>query len=600
MKKSVRLFLGAVLCILLLVSCNPIADCGKVYGSKEVYGKATLSIGIDDIIPTLRTVLPNEWVDERSGALTYKLTGSKTQHGTTNEVTGQSTFTYAQISGGTAKISLDPAVWYLTLTAYQGEEVALVSPESAVDLTGGSTNYTFALKAATNTNATGDVDVTVTFPKPANFHSVVYGIYETGALDADPVTVGSDNLETTAELDDLDVVTANGLYSFEVNETGIKAGTYFFNANFMDSDGHTIAYYTEKVIIDGGNLSEKAFTLPDIFEKPPVAATGFNVAYSFNNNGMNAVELGADTAVPDFYAATFTWTDNSDNETGFELIITDETGTAIDLTEDGVITAGSLAASSETVTVKLSTGVVYNATFRAVNGYSPDDAADDTNLITKDDINLFTVTYNLNGGAVQKSNSAATDAAVAKYVVPFNASAQARDLLTGSNASFPFVFKTVSSRTYDFVEWRTDVADDTTSVSQIAANNSGDMNITAYWNSPLTVGADLPSYSAVIGNLLAEENDLATIVISGEEADAEVSLTPVTGITNVVFTLYKNNTAGAITTGVVTETDQDDDTVVTGWTWTIGDAEAGTYRLEVTAEQDGLALSNVLYIKVTR
>lgn len=593
MNRKGKLFLGAVLCILLLVSCNPVSDCGKVYGSKEVYGKATLSIGIDDVIPTgARTILPDTWTDDRSAALTYKLTGSKTQNDTVNYVTGQNGFTYSQIAGGTAKINLDPAVWYLTLTAYQGENIALVSPECEVNLTGGSASYTFALKAATGTDATGEVKVDVTFPKPANFDKVKYGLFETGAQDATAVNGVKNGEEAASALSyELEVAgltpvnAANGTYKFGLNAGTVKAGNYYFNANFLDAEGKTIAYYTERVIIDGGNISQKAFTLPDIFEKPPVNPTNFIVAYSYNDNALNPVELADGASAPDFYNATFTWTDNSDNETGFELIITPEGGTALDLTADGVVVAGNTEASSTTVTVKLSTGVVYDATLRALNRYAPSFENDATKQAL-DDINLFTVTYGLNGGVVQTGNSTATADGTVKYVKPFTA-AVPHALLSGSNASFPFVKKA----NYEFVEWRTNVADASTAFTSLADSNTENIELTAYWHSTLNVNATMPEYSSLPVYLIKNITD-DVMTFDATIGSGPIVLEAIDGIENVSFALKNNASEAAITTDVTVDAN--------ALTWACANAEAGTYRLEVEATKDDFPLSNVIYIKITR
>ncbi len=599
MNKNVKLFLSALMCILLLVSCKPVSDCGKVYGSKEVYGKATLSIGIDEVIPTgARTILPDTWTDARSQALTYKLTGSKTQNSATNEVTGQNGFTYAQISGGTAKINLDPAVWYLTLTAYQGDEVALVSPECMVDLTGGSASYTFALAAERNTNATGELKVDVTFTKPSNFYRVVYGLYPTGAQDATAVTgiktgeTEPSGLSYELQLAGLTTVNStNGTYKFGLDVSAVKAGNYYFNANFIDAEGRTFAYYTEKVTIDGGNISQKAFTLPDIFEKPPVNPTNFAVTYAYNDNALNCVELAAGASAPDSYKATFTWTDNSDNETGFELILTDGNGDEVDLDAEGVIVDGSLSASSTTVTINLSTGVVYEATLRAINRYAPSFENDGTKQ-SLDDINLFTVTYDLNGGVVQTGNSTATAETTVKYVKPF-AGAVPHTLLSGSNASFPYVKKT----NYEFVEWRTNVADAATVYAALPDANTGNVAITAYWHSILNVGASLPNYNSLPVNLIQETHSTVT-EFPADSGSASITLTAIEGIENVSFALKNNATETAITEHV-TITPAAGETLAQ-FTWSFGTVEAGTYRLEIEATKDDFPLSNVLYFKITR
>lgn len=616
MKKGVMFFLGAVLCVMMLVSCNPIANCGKVYGAKEVYGKATLSFGIEGFNPTARTINPDVWgndpTDARSNALSYKLTGTRTLGGTENEIDeDDTTFTFDHLSSGTATIHLDPAIWYLTLTAYQGENKALESPQCSVDLRSGHAEYTFPLLAVTGTDATGDIKVAASFILPANLDKVVYGLYESGAQNA-AVVNGIKAGETEAAPLSYELARAaipeaeilNADHTITLDATGVKAGTYFFNANFLDEAGNTIAYYTERAYIDGGNISQKEFTLPDIFEKPPVAPSNFAVQYIYNGAAPAVMQL-EEGAAPTTYLARFTWEDNADNETGYELILTDEDGDEVDLTATegtGKITAGNLLASSTGVTVTLATGVYYDATLRAINRYSPAAAADEDEGIvqTKDDINLYTVTYHLNYGSVKTgvASTAVTPNTVVTYVTPYT-SDDTPALLAHEvpQAGYPYVFR----NNFTFVAWRTDVADADTAVTAVTAGDN--LEITAYWDAIQTLGMSRTNYSGS-DDLIQNMANGSMMTFPGTAG--AITLTAVDGISNIGFALYNNVSGNPIEDEAVIETTE------TTCELHFNTLDAGIYRVVVTATKTYLNdpdrddddvtrnVSNELFFKVTR
>lgn len=597
MKKSISLLLSTLICALFFISCNVMTNCGYISDS-DGFGlneESVITVSIAELNTHSRTIFPKDWTSERAGALVFKLTGSTTENGA-NEITANNTFSYAQITNGTAKIKLTPELWYLKLTAYQQngtdlDETMITADAVLADLSNGSTIVEFPLVATTNTtNATGDFEVTLSFPKPDNFFKVTYGLYQSGAMDAELAT-GFNAI--TKEVSDLTTVNAeNNLYSFTYEENTVTAGTYYFNANFTDSQNRSIGYYSTLVYIDGGNISSDAISLSDMFNKPPRAASNLSVDYIFNSNALNPVELTGTDTIPSTYEAKFTWMDNSDNETGFELIVKDADDNAVTI-DSTTITAGNLKASSTTVTITLDTGKVYNATLRPTNNFSP--VATNDTYATLSNINLYTVTYNLNNGIIKTGSTTTTEATTTKYVVPFT-SASTPSLIAGDTSTYPYIYRT----SYNFENW---VDSTDTAVTSISATNTDNIELTASWSATASIRVNLPTYGTLNVAILDTYDENAVINIAGAQTDPS---TPVTislsggagGVSQLTCTLYDYATSTAITDNITTSGNS--------WTWTINDDDnniavnAGIYRLAVSARIQGTPVSGNIYIRVTR
>ncbi len=640
MKKSNRFLTGIIaLSAIILFSCNNFAG-GKVFekGNAFVSGEKTLlTISIDKMLTSVQrnalineNIMPSPWTTTSAGGLYFVLTGSKSSDGD-NEITANNTFTYAQLTGGTASILLDSTTWYLTLTAYTEAEhtnIALVSSQEDIDLTGGapSTPLSFTMKAPASTNALGSANITLEFIKPDNLTKIVYGLYGAGLPTSELVadSVVSDPIITVADMDSLTAVNAGiNKYKVEYSKSSVKAGKYYFNAIFYGNGNQIICFYSDTIQIDGGNDTAKTISLSEnAFNKPAVKPTSLTVSYSYNDSTDNAyatmkpAELADGESADSNFYATFTWNDVSDNETGFELVITDTANPTTPVTysansavTDGVV-KGSLSASSTSATIKLDTGKVYTAKIRATNTFTPAASTDsDYTACSSDAINLFTVTYNLTSGKVQKANgdTNATADTVVSYVLPYNKSSTTQSLLSDNTADYPFVFKT----NYTFINWKNA---SNTVVTAIPADNTENLVLSAYWQSRLGVSIVMPNYSAVADYALVDSySEAAVRTISGVQAEATtpvtVALTPNTGLTNVTWTAYDTDFATEIAgdnndqLGIIDTT--------SGFTWTITDSAhsvlvaAGTYRIAVSgtytdAAGTETAVTGNIYIKITR
>ena len=613
MNKMKRFLVGIIaLSAVILLSCNNLAG-GKVVEkgvSPVLSEKTTLTISIEEMLTSAqkpavsRNIMPSPWTDEEAGALYYKLTGSKTSGFTTGEITSDNTFTYAQINGGTAKIVLESTTWYLKLTAYTDSgytKVALESAETTVNLTGGNNSVNFVMVAPETTTATGSVNVTVKFEKPDNFASVTYGIYD-GSL-PDSTSVGSTFTDSSAQI--TAVSGEAGYYSVNYSNSAFAAGKKYFNATFKDVNDKIICFYSDSIQIDGGNDTTKTITLTSAaFNKPAANPTSLSVAYSYNDTSapyteFNNAELTSTGTVSTNYYAIFTWIDNSNNETGFELVVTDNADTANPITynSSSSLSGGSLSASSTTATIALTTGHVYTAKIRAVNDFTTTTTY--TNL--SGNVNLFTVAYDLSGGNVNKASDSVTDDTVITYVIPRTSSTSAQSLLGAVAATSPDPFVPYVSKTnYTFTKWYESGDTTKAAVTEIAANNTANMSLKAEWYSELGVTISLPTYDTDYA-LVSGYSEAAVYSISGIQSDATpvtVSLTPNTGLTDATWTVYNNsNYSTPITANI--------ESSASNLTWTITDSAnnvlvpAGTYRIAVSGTHNGAVTGNV-YIQIIR
>lgn len=635
MKKSNRFLTGIIaLSAIILFSCNNFVG-GKVFekGNTPVSSEKTLlTISIDKMLTSAQrnalineNIMPSPWTTTSAGGLYFVLTGSKASGGD-NEITANNTFSYAQLTGGTASILLDSTTWYLTLTAYTEAahtNIALVSSQTEIDLTGGapSNPLSFTMKVPTeSTNATGSANITLEFIKPDNLTKIVYGLYGAGLPTSEAVDASVVSEPTVAD-EDMDSLTAVNAginkYKVEYSKSSVKAGKYYFNAIFYGNGNQIICFYSDTIQIDGGNDTAKTITLSEnAFNKPAVKPTSLTVSYSYNDSTDNAyaamkpAELASGELADSNFYATFTWNDVSDNETGFELVVTDTANPTTPVTysansavTDGVV-KGSLAASSTCATIKLDTGKVYTAKIRATNTFSPAASTDsDYTACSSDAINLFTVTYNLISGKVQKANgdTNATADTVVSYVIPYNKSSTTQSLLSDNTADYPFVFRT----NYTFINWENA---SNTVVTAIPADNTENLVLSAYWQSRLGVSIVMPDYSGVADYALVSSYSEADVyIISGVQTAATpvtVALSPNTGLTNVTWTVYDTD----FTTPIVGDNSDHLGTINTtsGFEWTITDSAhsvlvaAGTYRIAVSGTYNGENVTGNIYIKITR
>lgn len=617
---SAGLVLGALMAI---ISCSNAlgASLKDPSGSSADSGKMPVLYVTASVGSSSRTILPSDWTEDRASALVYQITDDDD-----GDAVKADKLTYAELKAGLT-LYLEVKTWNLTLTGYEpaadgtsaDSTKPVLSAKATADLSGGVTAITFNLKPADVTQAQGDADVSVTFYDIDELDHITYGLFDAsnagaGQVDVETATKNTGSWNGVTGVSESNSATNQWKIQY-TTDTADAGGDSFFGVIFYNAGGKVLAAYFDSIKIDAGNISKATIKLEkNIYNTSPVAPDNFDLTQTIFNNGTGYQILDGTTTTADtLYKAVFTWEDKSDNETGFVINITGGTApleidssatkqTDVKLAAAGNLAEGSLTAGSTTATVWLETGKTYTATIKAVNSIGESDTVDCVDA----EINLFTVTYQLNDGKVKygASGTDATDGAdQTAFVLPYNKNGDAQALLGADTADIPHVFKDG----YQFQEWQ-DTASLTpgpgTPVTEIAAGNADNMDVTAVWQKALTVTVTFPSYAeAQSVQLLDTYSEAAVITKPKTDLSVEVSAaTPTTGgtLNNVVYTVYNigGSTPLTGTDGVV-----DDTNGILTWTFASG-LEAGVYRIYVTADYTGTdttvtPLSGNLYIKIT-
>ena len=617
---SAGLVLGALMAI---ISCSNVLDASlkDPLGSSADSGKMPVLYVTASVGSSSRTILPSDWTEERASALVYQITDDDD-----GDAVIADKLTYAELKAGLT-LYLEVKTWNLTLTGYEpaadgtsaDSTKPVLSAKATKDLSAGAAAVTFNLKPVASTQAKGDADVSVTFYDIDELDHIVYGLFDAsnagaGQVDVETATKNTGSWNGVAGVSEANSATKQWKITY-TTDTADAGGDSFFGMIFYNASNKVLATYFDSIKIDAGNVSKATIKLEkNIYNTSPVAPDNFDLTQTIFNNGTGYQILdGTTTAADTLYKAVFTWEDKSDNETGFVIEITGGTAsleidssattqTDVDLAVAGNLAEGSLTAGSTTATVWLETGKTYTATIKAENSIGESDTVDCVDT----EINLFTVTYQLDEGKVKygAADTDATDGAdQTAFVLPYNKNGDAQPLLGADTADIPHVFKDG----YQFQEWQNTASltpGPGTPVAEIAAGNADNMDVTAVWQKALTVNVTFPSYAeAQSVQLLDTYSEAAVITKPKTEPSVEVSAaTPTTGgtLNNVVYTVYNIDGTTPVTAGVV-------DDGAGKLTWTFADTTgltAGVYRIYVTANYTGTdttvtPLSGNLYIKIT-
>ena len=328
-----------------------------------------------------RTILPNDWKPEAKGKLLYKLSGSASA--SSESVPEPTVFTYDEISRNKAVVPLAPIPnWTFTLDVYQVADVSkkviepstdgkVLTATATADLSTGNQKVTFNLEdVITDVKARGNVDVTLKFFNEAkNITGVKFEVIS-GLVDdvtvagvASPVSQGGDfladgtNSEITSGITGgpvtgwAKIVPAGNDWSsadlygkLPVGEHTLKYTFYTKNNGAAGSsavDYTRVGGGTERILITGGNSSKATiFREKDCMtSKMPYAPSNFAYSVSFEPEdggaGKKVVELSDGTkaqiiddangvGVCDTYNLTFTWKDNSPDESMFKIRLSDK------------------------------------------------------------------------------------------------------------------------------------------------------------------------------------------------------------------------------------------------------------------------------------
>ena len=374
--------------LFLFISCENASGNGYI---PNALGNTKVTLVIDNH-HTSRTILPDDWTDEKKEELSYHLVATNLMY--TDEVITKD-YVWADFTDGKLVLELAASRWSFELTASKNGEV-IMSGFTVADLRNGEQTIIFDLKPVGTEN--GTVDVTLTYTKPATNPDIVakvtVGIYNDIA-DSEAEAVVVDNPAT---------INAAGTNTPNVKLTkDVAPGKYYYIARFYNANDVLLMPYIEEVFVDPGNTSTKEITLGDVINVPPAAPSELDVTYLSNTLGTATIQ--------------FSWRDNAINETGFVLEVTEYTdpvtpaGAPVVYDENTVLREhpeyidGNLIARPDTVkptfTINIKTGTLYKATIKAVNEFGESEYCDYLNSDSEDFINLAVISMHLNGGTVK-------------------------------------------------------------------------------------------------------------------------------------------------------------------------------------------------------
>jgi hypothetical protein len=389
----------------------------------------SLSATGDYVAPASRTVMPSTNPDISS----YELLGAKTGE------TKTSLKTWTSLTA--ASLSLETGNWDFTLVAKNSSGNGILSGSlDNVAISTSSSALSFLLEPLGS--GVGTVNVTLTWPSGVAVSSVV------------PVFNGATQSALTQTVN-------NGSTSVSYSASNIERGNYLLTFKLNDGSSNLLASVTEMVRVYPNMESSKTIAL---------ATTDFNSVPTAPSN-VSATHLASTDTTG---SVTVTWTDNSNNETGF--VISDGTNT---WTADA-------AATSATIT-SLARGQSYTFSVRAVNSFGSLEGVSAASYIVP--AGFITITYNANGGSGTMGNQ-----------------------VIESGTSVTLSANTFASASYSFQGWS--ISSNATSFAYAdaatLASVTSDLTLYAVWATP---ASDL-SYTVSNGAVtITKYNGTATTVI---------------------------------------------------------------------------------------
>ncbi len=371
--------------VLVLAGCSGLIN-GSI-SSDDSIKKGTIGVSLNEI-SSRAAIAPTTLKVDGTEINHYLVTGtSKTGLSFTSE-----DLTPAAVKAGTAKMADVPYDdWTFTMTAYGDAttDKPLLRGTSVCNMkSAGETTVSFTLSSY-DIDTLGSYSIIIKYTGSAwkaNTYSFDWGLYDpitgnvltaTGASSdaAAATSVGSDAADAIHTADDY----------YVANTTNVNPGSYVFAVRVWNGSTQ-LAYASTGLVIEPGRVTSGTLELDDdIIQSLPLAPSG-----------LFAQRLD-DSIDGDYYDVRFAWTDNSNNEEGFELVLRTFTTTSEDwatFPEDATITnttvmklydwgsiltltnstdtvkyvSGSLFSGSQELVLRLRTGVMYDAQIRAVNG----------------------------------------------------------------------------------------------------------------------------------------------------------------------------------------------------------------------------------------
>lgn len=278
--------------IFSLFSCsNVLLDNDLSQNQDEVLVTFSINSGSGN---SSRTILPKIISDEEinSGDYFYILSGKSTRGETIEK----------EFETDSITIALSHTVWELNLELFEKttetEKVLLMEDTIVEDFSDGINSITFSLSDKKVSKETkGGCDLTIKFTDSEN--------------SVNSVKVELLNISTgTAQYskDDFEISTVDGQKSINYVNDEITHGQYILKVDFYDSNSELLACWCDVLFIAAGLTSTSETTVSDNFFGTKPKAPG------------NLKEVTREETT-----LTFEWTDNSDNESQFNIYVYDET-----------------------------------------------------------------------------------------------------------------------------------------------------------------------------------------------------------------------------------------------------------------------------------
>ena len=521
---------GIVLLVLFAASCSN-GLLNTTYTGIKDNGKCLVSFNVTNFA-NARTILPDALKIEDIDHFTIEGKSNKGEVLTETEVDIDAT--------GEGKVTLSYSLWKLTLKAYDASNNLLLQGTSTPDLTNGAAAILFTLTEK-GVDTKGSVKLSGTFEDQYNLiDTVVCGVYNitTGIAVDENETTGVTNKEFSYENADL----PPGEYVFKVI---LKKGTEEY------------AVWSDVVKVAPGQETFKdniLITQDIIGTKPekPANLMAYLIENSENDDGTYKVKL--------------TWEDESSNESKF--VVTLKEYSAVD-TADTTVDPKTfdILASTETTTLELKLGKLYDVSIAAVNRINkdnfeedeierdeatgnaddPDDPSYTTKAITSTRINRFKIEYILDGGKYIKS---ATESQTGGVLVDYHTYSETTPVplktIEEYNETSP-TYPTLIKGNFPFVKWIE--ANDTTSTEVISYPGFTNYSVKAVYNQDSVINVEIPGYKTL---------DASRILCTyGETTDASSQTTCFDGTTSTPTSTAIDGTTEQVLTLTIAEASDD-------------------------------------------
>lgn len=601
---------GLLACVSLLAGCGNLSAVNGTVSGGENGNTLSISLNTNADGTFARTIEPD--VLTTADVNYYEIEGTAS----TGEVIQP---TELIVTSGKATLNLAPAVWSLTLHAYDSktDKKELLRSYASVDMRKGGAPVIFTL---TSTDVTTDGGVNLTCTYTGAFTPVKtarISLYDTQT--GKPVmTHETTPASVEVVLTEEQTATIAGA-GFTYTKSTIAPGTYNFAVTFLNADGDEIGYYSDYVLIEPGRTTEKTITIKDVIATVPVAPGSFT-AKMVNGSGNNG-----------YYNVRFDWKDESTNETYFRILVKEYTSIAdaapvVYTTFDNTFfqtpscVSGSLFAGNTTCTVRLPAGRLFDAEIYAVNKAGTSDVCsreistsdtDYTGYAAPDagKINCVQLSYNLNGGTLKTDeNTTYPGTTLVEYAVYTGSAISLKKInaTVTTGQEYPTLIYKSGNSSYDFQYW----VDNADGVSQ-KTETDGFKNIyvKACYNSGSVAIGSLKELedsrvkatyceAAATANL-ESDTDCKNKSVEAAAAQKITLAVKAPGATDTIFTQYR-----FILNNVIMAETAADNTADAYTTYTIETIkmESGTYNVTVAGynEETKKWYSNTFTIAVNR